>query len=140
MNYGKLTEKKANDRLAMAREVADLCRTVARMRVLPEIIMDDGGNRKRVAVRISGPGGLTVRVHFAGDTPQPVPDTYVLSWYLDSRPDEKWQISPMFAHSINAYHRRKATDICYGFPELMTTLRTRLEWMEEGRAVCQQVD
>lgn len=133
--YNQFSEKRAADRLAMAREVVSLCRRAAPKSVSSKIIMDYHHNRKRVAVIIEGPCNLATTVTFAGDTPHQRPDTYVLPWYFSgvSRRDAK--IALGFAQEINEFHRRKATDVFYGFTELMRTLAVRLEWMEGGRAV-----
>lgn len=133
-SWDRLTERRADDRLIMARALRDLTREVAPMRVSCKILMDDGYNEKRVSVLISGSGGLTVRVTFAGDSPQTVPNTFVLSWHIDE-PRNGFTIDPKFAQDINTFHFRKATDVFYGFAVMMEMMRTRLEWMEDGRAV-----
>ncbi len=137
VSYPDYTERRAADRLKMARAVSDLVRVVAPMRVGVDIVMDRP-NDQSLTARVKGPGGLSVRVEFDGTTPPQHTDIYVLSWHMDGGPSSYLnRIDPRFApkDSINQAHHRKATDVCYGFPALMERLKERLECMERGEAV-----
>jgi hypothetical protein len=141
-NLATLTERKEKDRLTMARILVEVCHAVAPRSVRAEIIMDPGGDRKRVEVRVFGPGSLQVRVGFDGASPHPAPNTFVLSWYMDDRGRPGCgSIAVGFADVQSDFRQpKKATDVCHGFAYLLVTMYRRLAWMESGKAVVPATD
>lgn len=120
----KLTERRAKDRLEMARQVMALVRSHEF-----SCDMDDGMGPREVWVNIQTIHGLSLTVDFDGDSYQP--DTHVLSWHGVNDPHK---LSPSFAPSVNSCHWHKATDVCDGFESLLSTLDTRLKSIRDGRA------
>ena len=88
------------------------------------------GGSRGFTVKIKAARGLSVSVDFYGDSGQP--NAYVLSWYIGVGHTAKLQAD--FAPSVNSHHFRKATDIAYGFEELLTTIAYRLDSANSGEA------
>jgi hypothetical protein len=60
---------------------------------------------------------------------------YVISWWISTASTfRSLVLHATFAPDCNPYHKRKATDVCYGEEQLLNTLRQRLRSMEEGTA------
>lgn len=85
---------------------------------------------RAVMLNIETAQGLALSVDFNGDSTQP--DIHVLSWHVKHGQDIKLQ--PNFAPSVNSHHFRKATDIAYGFDELLTIIGQRLDSVNSGEA------
>lgn len=121
----ELTERRKADRARMAGAVAELARTHGLgVMVYPEL-----PGTRRCSVDLHGPHGLGLTVSFDGASPQPVADTYVLSWHGSSR-----RLRQAAFGSVNRHHGHKATDVARGFPELAALLARRLSAIAGGSA------
>jgi hypothetical protein len=60
-------------------------------------------------------------------------DCFILHWYLPS--GDGLVIAADFAQTRNVYHKRKATDCCFGFADLYHTLSMRLRFIRKGVAL-----
>lgn len=125
-----LSEKRHVDRMEMLQALNELC---SQYGIAASLTLNFHGNKRAVAITIEGPHKLTATIDFSGDSGQP--DVYVINWHINDLSREKRMIiHPMFCASINQFHRRKATDVCRGFPELYGTIESRLKKMVTGLA------
>lgn len=76
--------------------------------------------------------GLSVTVGFNGDSPHTPKDTFVLSWHFKNF-ENLPRLTDAFPN-VNTHHRRKATDVAYGFDDLQRTLLHRIEVVRNGTA------
>jgi hypothetical protein len=120
-----LTEKRAADRLKMA---ADLIAT-AQAHGAVAYIDREWPEPRAIMVNIETPRGLRINIDFDGTSLQP--DVFVMSWHIHHTSDTK--LSPAFG-DINPYHRRKATDVAYGFTDLCDRLARSLDMAAAGTA------
>lgn len=82
---------------------------------------------------IQSPDGLRLTIDFDGKSCQP--DVFVLSWHMTVASAEHNKIIRAdFAASRNAFHKRKATDVCEGFFNLMLVMSLRLQSIAAGEA------
>lgn len=119
-----LTERRKDDRAVMALGVAELAIEHGLT------AWHTSGPRMR-GVDLAGPHGLKLSVQFRGDSPQARPDVYVLSWH---GVEDGARLHPGMFNSVNPYHGHKATDVAYGFAQLMRILRERFTVIADGSA------
>lgn len=81
-------------------------------------------------LELSSPRGACVTIDFDGESPQP--DVHVVSWHMATDSDARF--SACFASSRNDYHKRKATDVAYGFVALRELMNRRISALQSGDA------
>lgn len=130
LKAAKLSETRKKDREVMAGELDALC---LKHGVPSRFIREFLGCPSAIAVEINGPHGLSATIDFSGESVQP--NIYVVSWHFRFLMTEgDHVIAPGFAPDINPHHKRKATDVCRGFPDLMARMEIRLASMVAGTA------
>lgn len=125
-----LSETRKPDREKMLKYMIRLCE---RLGVPHEVDRAFLGNKDAVAIGIRGPTGLAATIDFDRHSCQP--NTYVISWHMLT--DSRFSgviIRPDFAQDRNEYHKRKATDVCRGFDQLVTLMSHRLQRIADGTA------
>lgn len=128
-----LTERRKADRAKMAAQVAALA---ANHGITARIVSGEHQRPRAMFVNLEGPHGLRLTVAFDGSSPQREADTYVLSWHGVER---GWRLRPyVFGTRVNPFHGHKATDVAFGFPELVALLDRRLAAVADGTAFVQQ--
>lgn len=126
--YDKMSERRAKDRAQMLDIVERLCVHHG----VPYSPISYPKSRE-VGFDINGETGLSVRVAFDGESWQP--NVYVLSWHMRTSSKEIIRLDfPNRHEDVNPYHRRKATDVCCGFYDLIVTLSVRLKRIADGTA------
>ena len=118
----RYSERRQADRAVMAAGVAALADTLGAAFTV-------GQRGREVVVEIVHPSGARVFVGFDGASPQP--DVHVITWNL-YRDDGK-RFHPSFG-MVNPVHGHKASRVCYGYDDLLETLRSDLEAIGEGEA------
>lgn len=131
MNSTELTARRKADRAEMARQVAALA---AGYGITATTCIY--GPRHR-AVDLSGPRGLGVTVNFDGSLGRAA-DTYVLSWHVALRSEAR--LHPGMFGRVNPSHGQKATDVAYGFDQLLRILRERFEVIRNGSAFAAEAE
>lgn len=119
----ELTERRAADRAKMADELERIATAAGATVTRPESY-----SSREIRLEIKVTGGARIHVDFDGDSCQP--DTHVCTWNVELD-------SPAcFGDfgSVNKYHRRKATRVCYGFDHLCETLQRDIAKLLSGEA------
>lgn len=127
-----LTEKRKADRVSMSGEVAKLAKELGCevTQVTGDAETYPGPHTE--LVKIKAPGGLRLHVDFDGHSAQM--DVHVLSWHMDFNVSAKLSPSAFEYNMVNTVHHHKATDVAYGFSELMEVLAKRLKACADGSA------
>lgn len=122
------TERRKFDRIYMGHTV----HTMAKGAGFDSKLTETGrGRQHRVVVEIIATRGLTLVVDFDSQSIQP--DIFVLSWH--SQPYSDFRIAEAFAlGNVNPHHRRKATHVAQGWPELRRILGVAFERIVDGSA------
>jgi hypothetical protein len=124
-----LTEARKADRIKMADAVIALARsydfTAARRD--PALC-----GPREIVVELALPRGLYLNVCFNGDGPNSMRDVHVLAWHV--RDFETTKLSPYFWSDVNTYHFQKATQVAYGFDQLIITLHSAFAAINSGLA------
>lgn len=119
-----LTERRKADRAKMASLLVEIAEKHG---ALAEVTPGDGPNT--LAIRISTPRGLHVRVDLEGKSIQP--DIHVLPWHMHYESQDK--LAPEFG-DVNPYHHRKATQVAYGWNQLRDNIDRGLNMAAKGTA------
>jgi hypothetical protein len=119
-----LSARRKGDRQVMALRLVNL---TGEYKLVANWIPEVKGSR-RTHVDIEGPHGLKLSVRFDGNGSDP--DTYVLSWHGV----EDVRLAPGKFYSVNKFHGHKATDVAYGWAQLMNLLRRRFAAVRDGSA------
>ena len=121
------SETRKKDREAMAAAIGRLC---AHHGINYIIESNYRGDPARMIVRIEDlKTGLAANPTIGGRGGK---NTFLFSWHFNQTND--LIIDPGFTQDINPYHHRKATDVAWGFENLMQLLDNRLRCMAEGKA------
>jgi hypothetical protein len=130
--FAPLTERRKADRAIMAHRVVDLASEYG----LAAWHRPELPGSRETPVDLAGPHGLRTTVRFRGDSPQPEPDTYVLSWYGVDHPvpDSGIRLNPDRFGDVNPHHGCKATDVARGFHSLIALLAVRFASIKDGTA------
>jgi len=129
--YWELSERRKADRKRMLDLMIKLCDELK----VPFTIERE--LNRRAEIRITGPTGLSATLDFDGKSCQP--DTFVVSWHMDIGPayDRETIIRADFCEdpaARNPFHKRKATDVCRGFDQLIVLMSRRLQRIADGTA------
>ena len=133
MDMHKLSETRKADRVTMLVLVAQLLQEFPAV----EWEWEQGGaypGPRCIQCNLVAPQGLAVTIEFDGDSCQP--DVYVLSWHMQTSATAELN-DATFGGSVNRCHRRKATDVAYGFADLCNQLKRGLRLACDGSAFLQ---
>jgi hypothetical protein len=125
----ELTEARNADRIKMADAVIALARSYD---FTAERRDPDVCGPREVVAELAMPRGLYLNVYFNGDGPDSIRDVHVLSWHV--RDFKTTKLSTFFWPDVNGYHFQKATQVAYGFDQLMITLHTAFAAINSGLA------
>lgn len=130
----ELSEKRKADRQKMAEGVNALIAKYKDHGITAETEYGVKGgypNERQVWVKIKTEGGLCLTVDFDGESCQP--DVHLLSWYMDFESD--CEITENFPAEVNKQHRRKATQIAYGYEDLLKELTCAFDCIADKKAL-----
>ncbi len=127
--YEGLKRSRKKDREIMMRALERLCK---RFNIAYNIHSKWLGQPRVCAIELEGPTGLTTVVDFDGE--DGLQEYFLVSWHMAVGTPKEIIIKGDFAGDINAYHRRKATDVFRGFEVLLRHMSVRLQRIAEGSA------
>ena len=138
--YWELSERRKADRKRMLDLMIKLCdelKVPYTIKREPAVRLGPDWDDRRAKIRITGPTGLSATLDFDGKSWQP--DTFVVSWHMDIGPayDRETIIRADFCEdpeARNPFHKRKATDVCRGFDQLIVLMSRRLQRIADGTA------
>lgn len=125
----ELTEARKADRIKMADAVIALARSYDFTAVRRDPTLC---GPREVVVELAMPRGLYLNVCFNGDGPGSMRDVHVLSWHV--RDFKTTKLSTFFWRDVNSYHFQKATQVTYGFNQLIFTLHSAFAAINSGLA------
>lgn len=132
-----LSERRAKDREAMARQVEQLAERYGWRCVRNDILT----NSNAIVLDLTGGRGLSVSVDFDGKST--MPDNFCLAWHFTYKGDKSAVLSDRFGRfmgsSVNTVHRRKCTCFAKGFDTLLDKLEAAIQMVADGTAFLETV-
>ncbi len=139
----RLTERRKADRMAMAREVADLCNEFGASCTLRDNathIRPDGScpgpdQRQRLILSIHL-DDAAVAIDFDGSPRRANLDVYCMPWNIALDDDKRFSAAfgTAAGAEVNPYHRRKCMGFAHGIDDLLRRLRAALECIASPEA------